>query len=422
MGETLTMSYDTADTFIELPANTGLLRGQYKILRCLSQGGFGITYLAQDSLQREVVLKECFAAQLCTREGLDVHLLDDARTRDFKNLLAHFKKEAYRLAALDHSGIVSVHQVFAENQTAYMAMDYCRGHDLFTIVDETPERMTEELMKEFLCQALLSVNYTHERGFLHRDIAPDNFLLDGNDHAVLIDYGSAADIVQNDRPNATRLLAVKDGYSPFEFYASSDAQDASSDLYSLGATLHFMITGEAPPNSQSRLTAVSSGEPDPFEKLTETDWDVSQTFLDPINQALSLHQRDRLRSAAEWLDRMTEIERSSLASMGSGPVHEIGSSISRLVSETNSELKRGLPKSLQSDQIVPKQEPEKPKKIVQPVDIFGNPIHDVDAYLKEQERTVPRRRPRASGGRVSKPRPRRIGTPPSKVEEDAVTQ
>ncbi|MEM9910727.1 MAG: serine/threonine-protein kinase [Pseudomonadota bacterium] len=416
------MSYDTAETFVELPANTDLLRGQYKILRCLSQGGFGITYLAQDSLQREVVLKECFAAQLCTRDGLDVRLLDDVRTRDFGNLLAHFKKEAYRLAALDHPGIVSVHQVFAENQTAYMAMDYCRGNDLFTVVDETPERMTEDLMKEFLCQALLSINYTHERGFLHRDIAPDNFLLDGNDHAILIDYGSAADIVQNNKPNATRLLAVKDGYSPFEFYASSDAQDASSDLYSLGATLHFMITGDAPPNSQSRLSAVSSGEPDPFEKLTELDWDVSQSFLDPINQALSLHQRDRLRSAAEWLDRMTENERSSIANMGPIPIHEIGSTISRLVSETNSGLTRGLPKSMQSQKILPKEEPQKPEKRVQPVDIFGNPIHDVDAYLKEQERAVPRRRPRAAGGRVSKPRPRKIGIQQNKIEEDAVTQ
>ncbi|MEM6578842.1 MAG: serine/threonine protein kinase, partial [Pseudomonadota bacterium] len=71
------MSQEDSDIFVELPANTDLLRGQYKVLRCLSQGGFGITYLAQDSLQREVVLKECFAAQLCTRDGLDVRLLDE---------------------------------------------------------------------------------------------------------------------------------------------------------------------------------------------------------------------------------------------------------------------------------------------------------------------------------------------------------
>lgn len=416
------MSHAIGDTNVELPAQTDLLRGQYRILRCLSQGGFGITYLAQDSLQREVVLKECFASQLCTRDGLDVQLLDASRTQDFNNLLAHFKKEAYRLAALDHSGIVSVHQVFAENQTAYMAMDYCRGDDLFTIVDNTPERLTENLMKEFLCQALLAISYTHERGFLHRDIAPDNFLLGSNDHATLIDYGSAADIVQNDKPNATRLLAVKDGYSPFEFYASSDAQDSSSDLYSLGATLHFMITGEAPPNSQTRLTAVSSGEPDPFESLKETDWDVSQAFLDSINQALSLHQRDRIRSAAEWLDRMTETERSNFADLGPVPMHEIGSTIARLVSETNSDLERGLPKSLQSEQPQVAVEPEKTKTSVQPVDIFGNPIHDVDAYLREQERLSirPRRRAKAQGLRP--PRPKKTGTPNKTIKEDAVTR
>lgn len=416
------MSYDAADTYVELPANTELLRGQYRILRCLSQGGFGITYLAQDSLEREVVLKECFAAQLCSRDGQNVRLLDNRRKRDFRHLLAHFKKEAYRLAALDHPGIVGVHQVFAENQTAYMAMDYCRGDDLFTIVDDTPERLTEHRMKDFLCQALLAIRYTHERGFLHRDIAPDNFLLDRNDHATLIDYGSAADIVQSDMPNATRLLAVKDGYSPFEFYASSAAQDASSDLYSLGATLHFMITGEAPPNSQMRLTAVSSGEPDPFEKLTEADWDIGQAFLDLVNQALSLHQRDRLRSAAAWLDRVTEGERSSFATLGPMPMHEIGSTISRLVSETNNGLQRGLPKSLQDITAVPSEAPKKKKKRVQPVDIFGNPIHDVDAYLQEQERLSkrPRRQPKPQSGPVS--RPKTSGTEPKAIEEDAVTR
>ena len=414
------MSYDAADIFVELPAHTDLLRGQYKILRCLSQGGFGITYLAQDSLQREVVLKECFAAQLCTRDGLDVQLLEECRTRDFKNLLAHFKKEAYRLAALNHPGIVSVHQVFAENQTAYMAMDYCRGDDLFTIVEETPERLTEHLMKEFLCQALLAISYTHERGFLHRDIAPDNFLLDGNDHATLIDYGSAADIVQSTKPHATRLLAVKDGYSPYEFYASSDAQDASSDLYSLGATLHFMITGEAPPNSQSRLSAASSGEPDPFEHLTEGDWDVSQTFLDPINQALSLHQKDRLRSAVEWLDRMTESERSNASRRTPIPLHEIGSTIARLVSETNSGLQRGLPKSLQPAATPPKTKPGPVKQRVQPVDIFGNPIHDVDAYLKEQEALRVRpRRPQNEPDDVP-PHSQKAVSPKSVVQEDTV--
>ncbi|MEM9498382.1 MAG: serine/threonine-protein kinase [Pseudomonadota bacterium] len=396
------MAQDTATNSDELPIGTALLLGQYRILQCLSQGGFGITYVARDSLGRDVVLKECFAAQLCTRDALDVRLLDASRSRDFDSLLKHFKKEAYRLAALDHSGIVGVHQIFAENQTAYMAMDYCRGDDLFTVIEDTPERMSRSLLGRFLRQALLSVQYTHDRGFLHRDLAPDNFLIDGNDHVVLIDYGSAADMIHHDPGQNTRLLAVKDGFSPYEFYATGDAQDASSDLYSLGATLCYLITGDAPPNSQHRLASTASGEPDPFEQLTENDWDIDQPFLDLVNQALSIHQRDRIGSATEWLERLVALDGKALPGNRYSSTQEIEPTIAQLVTETNTGLSRGLPQSMRPRVAKPDVTQKQKQTPPQPVDIFGNPIEDVEAYLREQDRLSRRKRVRAPRLKIQK--------------------
>lgn len=380
------MSQDLPDQTIALPAHTLLLREQYKVLRTLSQGGFGITYLALDSLEREVVVKECFASELCRREGIEVHAITPERAKDFESLKAHFKKEAYRLAALDHPGIVRVHQVFAENGTTYMAMDYHRGADLFTLSEETPERFDETSLTEILMQALAAVQFTHEQGFLHRDLAPDNIILDGLNHATLIDYGSAADLANQTATNSTRLLAVKDGYSPYEFYANGAAQDASSDLYSLGATFYYLIAGEAPPDSQTRLAAAASGDPDPFQPLSTAEHGISQEFLDPINHALAVHQKDRLRSAAEWLGQLATLDGAINTNAYPIPLSDIGKTISQLVSETNHGLARGMPKAMRDLQTKTVKTKTKSVKPAVPVDIFGNPIEDVDAYLREQDR------------------------------------
>lgn len=391
----MTLGTQRSDT--ELASGTLLLRGQYEVDRPLSQGGFGITYLARDSLNRQVVIKECFPQDFCARSGVHVIAQHEECEPEFARILKQFKREAYRLAALDHPGIVRVHQVFEENGTAFMAMDFVDGVDLITVAEEEPERLDAQSMRAVLVEALEAVRYTHEQGILHRDLAPDNFILDADNHVTLIDFGSAYEHGNVPGAKHTKLLAVKDGYSPYEFYVSGDLQDESSDLYSLGATFHYLITGYAPPNSQARLAAISAGNPDPFLPLVAEHWDLDAAFLAPINHALEVHQKDRLRSAAEWLARLSDAPLAHFAAPKAAPQANIAVAISQLVSDTNSALTPGLPHNLKSG------EPDKEAVAVQqnheqrqPVDIFGNPIEDVAAFLREQDKMSKRGKLRSS--------------------------
>ena len=102
----------------ELRKGTELLRGQYRIARFLNSGGFGITYLARDSLDRVVVIKECFPASMCCRQGNDVRTRSKSHEKDFDKIVKLFGQEARALAKLEHPNIVGDHQVFEDNNTA----------------------------------------------------------------------------------------------------------------------------------------------------------------------------------------------------------------------------------------------------------------------------------------------------------------
>lgn len=467
------MNLEPQRSGIELPSGTQLLRGQYVIERPLSQGGFGITYLARDSLKRRVVIKECFPQDLCTRAALRVCPKSEQFTKRFDTVLDQFKHEAYRLAALEHPGIVRVHQVFEENGTAFLGMDFVNGEDLCTIVEEFPERLDGAALLQVVTEALEAVQYTHEQGILHRDLAPDNFIIDARNRVTLIDFGSSLEAENQAQTASSKLLAVKDGYSPFEFYDEAAQHDVVSDIYALGATFHYLVTGYTPPDAEIRRQSVEADRPDPFEPLRGVDWDLDQGFLNLINQALNIYPRDRIASAAQWLqylhaapvaqpqpqpqvqaavpatpDPVLNVQPDTPAPAVDAPkpLHapvkdapvsvpaprvkasvpaetenspkqktlaaapppdptaipldapEIVSKISQLVSDTNSKFKPGVPQLLRTAEDVEREqaakaEVAKPKS--QPVDIFGNPIEDVDAFLAEQDGT-PRGKKRKS--------------------------
>ncbi|MGB0967065.1 MAG: protein kinase, partial [Halocynthiibacter sp.] len=125
-----------------LAPGTSLLRGQYEIIRFLNSGGFGITYLARDSLERDVVVKECFPSALCVREGDRVVAQSENARDDLSSIIKLFIQEARNHAKLIHPNIVPVHQVFEDNDTAYIAMDYVRGCDLLDYMDQPDTSFT----------------------------------------------------------------------------------------------------------------------------------------------------------------------------------------------------------------------------------------------------------------------------------------
>ncbi|MFN4201951.1 MAG: serine/threonine protein kinase [Tabrizicola sp.] len=286
----------------DLKPGTKLLGGHYTIEGFLNSGGFGITYLAKDSLNRTVVIKECFPNALCRRSTSLVRARSRKHQNDFRGFVESFIAEAKSLARLVHPNIVGVHQVFEDNDTAYMAIDYIDGQDLHDIMNSTDQAFTPDQIVLLLKKMLSAVDFIHQAGILHRDISPDNILVDKTGNPILIDFGAASEQVVR----ATRVLTgrrvIKEGYSPQEFYLTGAEQSPASDLYSLAATFHHLISGKAPPESQRRLARVAEGEPDPYEPLAGRFEGYPQGFLDAIDKAARVMPRDRIQSAADWLD------------------------------------------------------------------------------------------------------------------------
>ncbi|MFN3577611.1 MAG: serine/threonine protein kinase [Tabrizicola sp.] len=286
----------------DLKPGTKLLGGHYTIEGFLNSGGFGITYLAKDNLNRTVVIKECFPNALCRRSTSLVRARSRKHQNDFRGFVESFIAEAKSLARLVHPNIVGVHQVFEDNDTAYMAIDYIDGKDLHDIMNSTDQAFTPDQVVTMLKKMLSAVEFIHQAGILHRDISPDNILVDKSGNPILIDFGAASEQVVR----ATRVLTgrrvIKEGYSPQEFYLTGAEQSPASDLYSLAATFHHLISGKAPPESQRRLARVAEGEPDPYEPLAGRFEGYPPGFLESIDKAARVMPRDRIQSAADWLD------------------------------------------------------------------------------------------------------------------------
>jgi serine/threonine protein kinase len=292
----------------DLKPGATLLDGQYTILGFLNSGGFGITYLAKDSLDRTVVIKECFPNTLSRRSHSIVRARSRKHTGDLRNFVQNFIDEARSLAKLVHPNIVGVHQVFEDNDTAYMAIDFINGKDLNDILTTTDNAFSPAQIVVLLKKMLSAVDFIHQSGILHRDISPDNILIDQNGNPVLIDFGAASEQIVR----ATRVLTgrrvVKDGYSPQEFYLTGAEQTPSSDLYALGATFYHVISGKVPPESQRRLARVAEGSADPYEPLAGRYAGYPPGFLESIDKATSVLTKDRIQSAGDWIEMIRQGE------------------------------------------------------------------------------------------------------------------
>ncbi len=296
---------DGEDAFAdELAAGSTLMHGQYTIERFLNAGGFGITYAAKDSLDRRVVIKECFPGAFCRRSTVLVTARSRAHQSELASIVRLFVQEARSLAKMDHPNIVGVHQVFEENNTAYMALDFVEGQDLLEVIENGTTKLAPSVIENVLRKVLDAITFIHNQGILHRDISPDNILLDENNNPVLIDFGAAREQATKQSRVLSALRVVKDGYSPQEFYIAGSEQGAYSDLYALGATFYHLLTNDLPPNSQARLSAVASGESDPYQPLVGRVSGYSTDFLMAIDKSLEILPKDRIGSAQDWIAMM----------------------------------------------------------------------------------------------------------------------
>ena len=347
-----------------LKPGTELLHGQFRIEKFLNAGGFGMTYLARDSLDRIVVIKECFPSSMCCRNNGNVMARSRQHQAEFDAVVKHFGAEARRLSKLQHPNIVGIHQVFEDNMTAYMALDFVRGRDLLDTIEDPRMKLHPRDVKDILLKCLEAIHYIHTNDVLHRDISPDNILIDGKGNPVLIDFGAAKEEATRASRALSALHVVKDGYSPHEFYIAGSTQDASSDLYSLGATFYHVLTGAAPPDSQARVSSIAGDRPDPYRPVSGRFPQFEDAFLHAIDKALSVFPTDRIQSAREWIELVDTERRRSAALAQAELDRKIELSISRLVQETNRAVEADI-KAQEAKQAAERKEAQRLQKLVE---------------------------------------------------------
>jgi serine/threonine protein kinase len=323
-----------------LPDGTMLLNEEFQITGRLSHGGFGITYLAKDnSLSRTVVIKECFPEAFCSRRNnTSVMVRSSSHEDQYRSIVKMFMREARSIAKMRHPNIVGVHRVFEDNHTAYMALDLIDGHDLQEIIEDEDRDLTPTQVKDILFKILDAIELVHAHDLLHRDISPDNILLDKWGNPVLIDFGAAREEASKKTRTISTVMVVKDGYSPQEFYFAGSQQNASSDLYALAATFYHLISGEAPAHSQSRVSEIAMKNPDPCVPLAGSFPEYDDAFLEAIDMAMRISPQDRIQSAREWV-QMIDPNNTHVENYVRPVVNEgLGMTLTSLVSETNQEL------------------------------------------------------------------------------------
>jgi serine/threonine protein kinase len=275
----------------------------YEIRAVVGQGGFGITYLARDAnLDHLVAIKEYLPPNLAVRSGEStVRPMSEGRSSIFDWGLERFVREARTLAKFKHPNIVTVFSVFEANGTAYMVMEYERGVNLEQAIDAGLALAEAELLG-IVHPLLDGLELVHGGGFIHRDIKPENILLRKDGSPVLLDFGSARESLIGESPTLTTL--VTPGYAPFEQYQDdrhSSKQGPWSDIYSLGATLYRVITGEGPVDALTRVNSRLDKTPDPLRPAGEVAAGrFSDQFLRAVDAALHFDVRDRPQDVAQW--------------------------------------------------------------------------------------------------------------------------
>lgn len=280
-----------------LQAGTLLKGGDYRIISTIGQGGFGITYLAeQTSLGARVCIKEFFAKELCHRvSGDSIAAISYSTQESMEVFKRKFLNEARKLSQMRHANIVNVRDLFEENGTAYYVMEYIEGESLSQRI-KREGRLDEQSARRYISEVAAALGYLHNRNMLHLDIKPANIMLrKEDDSVVVIDFGLAKHYDPKTGKQTTVYLgAGTPGYSPFEQSLSGGGViefTAATDIYSLGATLFAMVMGQRPPEA-----AII-----PNEGLPVLPANLSESLRRTIQKSMTYSNKQRTQSIAEFM-------------------------------------------------------------------------------------------------------------------------
>ena len=277
-----------------------VLQNKYMIGRIIGIGGFGITYIGWDlNLQTYIAIKEYFPDSIASRdtsgEPQNTVVTPIENKRDvYDKGLKRYVEEAQNISKFyDLKGIVSVKDFFYENGTGYIVMEYINGINLKEYLNKRGGKLDEKLVLSLMKPVLESLYQIHNAGLIHRDISPDNIMVNDKGQIKLIDFGSARG--KSAESEKTFTVILKHGYAPAEQYYSNGNQGPWTDIYSICATMYKMLTGNIPPNAVERM------ENDQYVRPSLCGVAVSQRTESALARGLVVKAQDRYQNIGQLI-------------------------------------------------------------------------------------------------------------------------
>ena len=298
-----------------LKIGTTLHGNKYTIASVLGQGGFGITYKAimkekisgnigAMEIEIPVAIKEFFMQESCMRDENTsrVSVPSTGSKATVEQFRHKFVKEANNLASLHHPNIVKVIDVFSENNTDYYVMEYLEGGSLKDLV-KNHGSFDEATALQYIYKVGDALNYMHtQKHMCHYDVKPGNIMLDKQNNPKLIDFGISKNYDSEGNQTSSTPVGISKGFAPLEQYQQSVRElSPQTDIYALGATLYYLLTGNVPPEAS---VVFNEGLP----VLPST---ISQSTRNAINQAMEPRKKDRPSTMKAFLSLFNGIDVSS---------------------------------------------------------------------------------------------------------------
>ena len=273
-----------------------ILNGRYIVGRVLGQGGFGITYIAlNDQTGERVAIKEYLPADLAGRgsDGASVQVYSGNREENFAYGKKLFLEEAKTLAEfIGDEHIVRIYSYFEENGTAYFVMEYVDGPSLKQYMIQRGGRLSVAEAGYLLLPLMDSLGRVHRKGIIHRDIAPDNIIIERNERAKMIDFGAAR--YSTGELSQSLDVILKHGFAPKEQYTRRGRQGPWTDVYAMAATFYYTLTGKVPPD------AIARSDTDELAAPSALGFAISEKAEQVLLKGLALAAQDRWQSMAEF--------------------------------------------------------------------------------------------------------------------------
>lgn len=276
-----------------------VLNNRYIIGKVINNGGFGVVYKAYDmKLESIVAIKELLPTQnsMVNRvpQTTDVIPVNEERREQFEILKKKFLEEARTMAQFSNcESVVHIYDFFEANNTAYLVMEFLDGITLREYLDTNDKKMDFDTAMSIMLPVMEALKAVHAQNVIHRDVSPDNIFLCNNATVKLIDFG-AAKFSETERENNNSVV-MKPGYTPPEQYRAKGKIGVYTDIYSVGAVLYTILSGEIPEESIDRA------EKDNLEKLSKLGVELPIYAEKSIMKAMALRETARFKNMDDFI-------------------------------------------------------------------------------------------------------------------------